>query len=55
MNSRQSREIGQITFDCDADGTGAWDEHRIVQAISNLASNAMRHGTPGSPTSAPDG
>lgn len=39
----------QITFDCDVDGTGAWDEHRIVQAISNLASNAVRHGTPGSP------
>jgi PAS domain S-box-containing protein len=39
----------QITFDCDIDGTGAWDEHRIVQAISNLTSNAVRHGTPGSP------
>jgi PAS domain S-box-containing protein len=39
----------QITFDCEADGAGAWDEHRIGQAISNLASNAVRHGTPGSP------
>jgi PAS domain S-box-containing protein len=39
----------EITFDCDVDGAGAWDEHRIVQAISNLASNAVRHGTPGSP------
>jgi PAS domain S-box-containing protein len=39
----------QITFDCDVDGAGAWDEHRILQAISNLASNAVRHGTPGSP------
>ena len=40
----------QITFDCDADdGAGAWDEHRLVQAISNLASNAVQHGTPGSP------
>jgi PAS domain S-box-containing protein len=38
-----------ITFACDVDGAGAWDEHRIVQAISNLASNAVRHGTPGSP------
>jgi PAS domain S-box-containing protein len=38
----------EITFDCDVDGAGAWDEHRIVQAISNLASNAVRHGTPGS-------
>ena len=39
----------QITFDCDIDGVGAWDEHRILQAISNLTSNAVRHGTPGSP------
>lgn len=39
----------QITFECDVDGAGAWDEHRILQAISNLASNAVRHGTPASP------
>jgi PAS domain S-box-containing protein len=39
----------QITFDCDIDGAGAWDEHRILQAISNLASNAVQHGAPGSP------
>jgi signal transduction histidine kinase len=26
-----------------------WDEHRIVQAISNLTANAVRHGTPGTP------
>jgi PAS domain S-box-containing protein len=38
-----------ISFDCDADGTGAWDEHRIVQAITNLTSNAVQHGPPGSP------
>ena len=38
-----------VTFDCDADGAGAWDEHRVLQAISNLTSNAVRHGTPGSP------
>lgn len=39
----------QVTFDCDIDATGTWDEHRVVQAISNLTSNAMRHGSPGSP------
>jgi signal transduction histidine kinase len=39
----------KITFDCNADGEGAWDEHRVLQAISNLASNALKHGAPGSP------
>ena len=39
----------KITFDCDTHGEGAWDEHRVLQAISNLASNAVQHGTPGSP------
>ena len=38
----------RITFDCEADGRGAFDEHRVLQAVSNLASNAVRHGTPGS-------
>lgn len=38
-----------ITFDCEVDGHGAWDEQRILQALSNLASNAVQHGTPGSP------
>ena len=45
--SRRSRDR-QITFDGEADGA-AWDEHRILQAISNLTSNAVRHGTPGFP------
>ena len=39
----------EFTFECDVDGAGAWDEHRILQAISNLASNAVQHGTPGTP------
>ena len=39
----------KFMFDCDADGAGLWDEQRILQAISNLASNAVQHGTPGSP------
>ena len=39
----------EITFDCKADGSGAWDEERVLQAISNLTSNAMQHGRPGSP------
>jgi PAS domain S-box-containing protein len=38
-----------IAFDCESDGRGDWDEHRVLQAISNLTSNAVRHGTPGCP------
>ncbi|HET7842562.1 MAG TPA: PAS domain-containing sensor histidine kinase [Xanthomonadales bacterium] len=38
----------QITLECDVDGNGAWDEQRVMQAISNLASNAVKHGQPGS-------
>lgn len=39
----------EILFDCEADGRGAWDPTRVLQAISNLASNAVQHGEPGSP------
>jgi PAS domain S-box-containing protein len=39
----------EITLECDGDGVGAWDEHRILQAISNVASNAVQHGAAGSP------
>jgi PAS domain S-box-containing protein len=39
----------RIHLKCEVDGRGAWDEHRVLQAISNLASNAVQHGTPGSP------
>jgi PAS domain S-box-containing protein len=38
----------RIAFECAADGRGMWDEHRILQAISNLTSNAVQHGTRGS-------
>lgn len=41
----------QILLDCDADGRGAWDEHRLLQALSNLTTNAVKHGEPGSPVS----
>ena len=39
----------EIRFDCEVDGRGVWDQTRVMQAISNLASNAVQHGTPGSP------
>jgi PAS domain S-box-containing protein len=37
-----------IALHCETEGRGAWDEHRILQALSNLTSNAVQHGTPGS-------
>jgi PAS domain S-box-containing protein len=39
----------EVTFECEGDAAGEWDEHRIAQAISNLVSNAVKHGGPGSP------
>jgi PAS domain S-box-containing protein len=39
----------KITFDCEVDGLGAWDEPRVLQAISNLTSNAVKHADEGSP------
>lgn len=39
----------KFAFDCEVDGSGEWDETRVLQAISNLASNAVQHGKPGSP------
>lgn len=38
-----------MTLECDADTRGTWDEHRILQVISNLAANAVQHGAAGSP------
>jgi two-component system, OmpR family, sensor histidine kinase VicK len=38
-----------ITFVCDTDSHGVWDEHRILQVISNLTSNAVQHGAPAVP------
>lgn len=39
----------EIHFECDVDATGIWDEHRILQAVSNLARNALQHSVPGTP------
>ena len=39
----------RIAFECSTDGQGTWDEHRILQAVSNLLSNAVQHGTPEAP------
>lgn len=39
----------RIEVDCDGSATGVWDSHRIVQALSNLVGNAVKHGAPGQP------
>jgi PAS domain S-box-containing protein len=39
----------RITLDCAGDSIGVWDEHRVLQALSNLATNAVQHSAPGSP------
>jgi PAS domain S-box-containing protein len=36
-----------VRFECATDATGLWDQNRIIQAISNLAANAVQHGAPG--------
>jgi two-component system CheB/CheR fusion protein len=38
-----------IAFHCDVEAVGTWDEHRVLQAVSNLASNAVQHSAPSSP------
>ena len=40
-----------IHFDCSIDSTGQWDHNRVIQAIANLATNAVQHGAPGCPIS----
>ena len=41
----------EFHFDCSADSTGLWDANRIIQAIANLATNAVQHGARGCPIS----
>lgn len=42
---------GQLRFECSADSTGLWDHNRIIQALANLVTNAVQHGTTGRPVS----
>lgn len=39
----------QFELDCAGDSVGLWDQNRVIQAVANLASNAVQHGAPGSP------
>jgi len=41
----------QFRFECSADSTGLWDQNRIIQAVANLATNAVQHGASGCPIS----
>jgi signal transduction histidine kinase len=36
-------------FDANLDCKGMWDQERLAQVVSNLISNAIQHGGPGSP------
>jgi len=38
---------GRLRLECIGDVVGCWDADLIAQAISNLVSNALTHGTPG--------
>jgi len=39
----------RIALECTGDCRGAWDSDRLLQALSNLVSNACQHGSPGAP------
>ncbi len=39
----------QIRLECSGDSTGRFDSNRIIQAISNLAANAVKHGAASCP------
>lgn len=35
----------RVEVQIDGDGSGAWDEQRLIQALSNLVSNAIKYGS----------
>jgi signal transduction histidine kinase len=48
---RASKPTWQIDVHLEGDTCGRWDPARIAQAISNLISNAIAYGVPGTPVS----
>ena len=45
----QSTEGRRIELTSDANTSGRWDRYRVLQALSNLASNAIQYGAPNTP------
>jgi phosphoserine phosphatase RsbU/P len=46
---RASFPASSITVRTNGDTHGRWDHERLVQAVTNLASNAVHHGAKGAP------
>jgi len=46
---RQARPDARIELHCEGDLAATLDVDRMMQVVSNLASNALQHGTPDSP------
>jgi signal transduction histidine kinase len=46
---RSSYQGTVVNVQADGDTTGTWDNERLTQAVMNLVSNAVHHGTKGTP------
>ena len=49
MEELQSTESRRIELMSDGNTTGRWDRYRVLQALSNLVSNAIQYGAPNTP------
>lgn len=46
---RAGRPESDVLLEAQGDGAGCWDGERLSQVVSNLVSNAIEHGEPGTP------